>query len=145
LEKQNTTKSLSSRRREYVSGAADRTPAAQNITSLFLRPRTLSVDRYMMRPFALEIAAGDFPFAAGHRRIAISLLAGTLNSAAAFSMVVASSGCLELAEPDGFAGDLVDVPADRLRWFGLLCHVESIDHKVNTFNPAKGTLPGFVP
>jgi hypothetical protein len=31
LAKQNTTKSLSSRRREYVSGAADRTPAAQKI------------------------------------------------------------------------------------------------------------------
>jgi hypothetical protein len=28
LAKQNTTKSLSSRRREYVSGVADRTPAA---------------------------------------------------------------------------------------------------------------------
>jgi hypothetical protein len=42
LEKQNITNSLSSRRREYVNGVADRTPAAQNITSLFLRPRTLS-------------------------------------------------------------------------------------------------------
>jgi transglutaminase-like putative cysteine protease len=40
--KQNTTKALSSRRTEYVSGVADRTPAAQNITSLFLRPRTFS-------------------------------------------------------------------------------------------------------
>jgi hypothetical protein len=40
--KQNTTKSLSSRRREYVSGVADRTPAAQNITSLFLTPWTFS-------------------------------------------------------------------------------------------------------
>jgi hypothetical protein len=36
-----------------------------------------------MRPFPLEIAASDFAFAAGHRRTAISLLAGTLNSAAA--------------------------------------------------------------
>jgi hypothetical protein len=42
LAKQNITKSLSSRRKEYVSGTADRTPAAQNITSLFLRPRTFS-------------------------------------------------------------------------------------------------------
>jgi hypothetical protein len=40
--KQNTTKALSSRRTEYVSGVADRTPAAQIITSLFLRPRTFS-------------------------------------------------------------------------------------------------------
>jgi hypothetical protein len=45
-----------------------------------------------MRPFALEIAAGDFALAAGHRRIAISLVAGTLNSAAPFSMAVVSSG-----------------------------------------------------
>jgi hypothetical protein len=32
LAKQHTTKSLFSRRREYVSGVANRTPAAQNIT-----------------------------------------------------------------------------------------------------------------
>jgi hypothetical protein len=42
LEKQNTTKSLSSRRREYVGGVADRRPAAPNIASLFLRRRTFS-------------------------------------------------------------------------------------------------------
>jgi hypothetical protein len=40
LAKQNATKSLSSRRREYVSCAADKAAAAVNITSLFLRPRT---------------------------------------------------------------------------------------------------------
>jgi hypothetical protein len=33
-----------------------------------------------MRPFALEIAAGHFAFAADHRRIAISFVAGTLKS-----------------------------------------------------------------
>jgi hypothetical protein len=38
LAKQNTTKSLSSRRREYVSCAAGSSAAAVNITSLFLRP-----------------------------------------------------------------------------------------------------------
>jgi hypothetical protein len=48
--------------------------------------------RHVMRPFALEITAGNFAFAAGHRLTAISLLAGTLNSAAAFSTAVASSG-----------------------------------------------------
>jgi hypothetical protein len=37
LAKQNTTNSLSSQRRKYVSGVADRTPAAQNITSRFSR------------------------------------------------------------------------------------------------------------
>jgi hypothetical protein len=42
LGKQNTTKSLSSRRRAYVSCAADKAFAAVNITSLFLRPRALS-------------------------------------------------------------------------------------------------------
>jgi hypothetical protein len=33
----------------------------------------------MMRPFALEITAGDFAFAAGHRLTAISLVAGVWN------------------------------------------------------------------
>jgi hypothetical protein len=43
------------------------------------------------RPIALEIIAGDFAFADGHRRIAINLVA-TLNSAAAFSIAAAASG-----------------------------------------------------
>jgi hypothetical protein len=34
------------------------------------------------------IVARDFALVAGHRRIAIGLLAGTLNSAAAFSIAV---------------------------------------------------------
>jgi hypothetical protein len=40
--KQNTTNSVSSRRMEYLSRAADRAAAALNITSLFMRPRTFS-------------------------------------------------------------------------------------------------------
>jgi hypothetical protein len=40
----------------------------------------------------IEITVGDFSFAAAHRRIAISPLAGTLSSAAAFSIAVASLG-----------------------------------------------------
>jgi hypothetical protein len=43
------------------------------------------------QPFPLEIVAGDFAFAAGHRPIAIGLVAGTSNSAAAFSIAVPSS------------------------------------------------------
>jgi hypothetical protein len=38
-----------------------------------------------MRPSALEIVAGDFALAGGHGRIAVSLVAGTLYAAAAFS------------------------------------------------------------
>jgi hypothetical protein len=38
----------------------------------------------MMRPFVLEITAGDFALAAGHRLTAISFVAGRLNSAAVF-------------------------------------------------------------
>jgi hypothetical protein len=76
-----------------VSGDADRAPAALKATSLFLRPpHLLGRERHVMRPFALKVSAGDFALAAGHRRIAISLLAGTLNSAAAFSIAVVSSG-----------------------------------------------------
>jgi hypothetical protein len=55
-----------------------------------------------MRPFPLEMAAGDFAFASGHR--AISFLAGILNSAAVFS--TASSGAFETRPADGFGGDL---------------------------------------
>jgi hypothetical protein len=36
--------------------------------------------RHAMRPFALEIVARDFAFAAGHRRVAISRLVSTLRS-----------------------------------------------------------------
>jgi hypothetical protein len=63
LAKQNTTKSLSSWRNEYLSGVADRTPAAQNIPSLFTGSCTLS-KRHVMRPFADR---------------AVSFVAGTLN------------------------------------------------------------------
>jgi hypothetical protein len=45
-----------------------------------------------MRPFAVEITAGDFVFEVSHRRNVISFVAGTLNFAAAFSTAVASSG-----------------------------------------------------
>jgi hypothetical protein len=55
-----------------VSGVADRTPAAQNITSLFTVPHISGRKRDMMRPVALEITAGDFTFPAGHRRCALS-------------------------------------------------------------------------
>jgi hypothetical protein len=75
IAKQNATKSMSSRRREYVSVVADSTPAAQNITSPLLRPRTFSPrERHVMRPSALEIVAGDCTFVVGHHRIDIGLV-----------------------------------------------------------------------
>jgi hypothetical protein len=68
LEKQNTTKSPRSRSTRGPGGhrAAENMSAAPPI-----RP-----------PVALEIAAGDFALAVSQRRIAISLLAGTLNTRA---------------------------------------------------------------
>jgi hypothetical protein len=78
LAKQNTAKSLSSRRREYVCGVADRRPVAQNITSRFLRPRTFSAG--VMRPVSLKVGTGDFAFSTDHRRIAIGFVVGTLRS-----------------------------------------------------------------
>jgi hypothetical protein len=45
-----------------------------------------------MRPVSLKVGTGDFAFAAGHRRIAISLVADTLNSAAPFSIAASASG-----------------------------------------------------
>jgi hypothetical protein len=70
----------------YDTGSAKYDFTVHAVQHLFGR------ERHVMLPFALEISAGDFAFAADHRRIAISLLAGTLNSAAPFSMAAASSG-----------------------------------------------------
>jgi hypothetical protein len=53
-------------------------------------PHLFGWKRNVVPPFALEITAGDFAFAAGHRRIAINLLVGTLNSGAAVSIAAAS-------------------------------------------------------
>jgi hypothetical protein len=78
LAKQNTTNSLSSLRREYVSGAADRTPAAQNAISRFTVLHLFGREHRVVRPFTIEVTDGDFTFAAGHRRIAISLVASTM-------------------------------------------------------------------
>jgi hypothetical protein len=52
----------------------------------------------LVRPFPLGIAAGDFTFAAGHLRNAISFVAGTLNSAAAFS-IAGFQICFGLCDP----------------------------------------------
>jgi hypothetical protein len=57
----------------------------------------------MMRPFALEITARDFAFAAGHRLTAISLLAGTLNSRGLLHHSGLVKG-LYRAKSDGFVG-----------------------------------------
>jgi hypothetical protein len=46
----------------------------------------------MVRPPTLKIGPGSFALAASRRRIAISFVAGTLDSAAAFSIAVASPG-----------------------------------------------------
>jgi hypothetical protein len=48
---------------------------------------------------ALEITELDFAFPAGHRLIAISFVAGTLNSAAAFSIAAAARRCRSHAPP----------------------------------------------
>ena len=44
----------------------------------------------MVWPVTLRVGPGDFAFPAGHRRIAINLLVGTLNSGAAVSIAAAS-------------------------------------------------------
>jgi hypothetical protein len=52
--------------RPYMSGIADRKSAAQNITSIHWVPHLFGRKRHMMRPFALEIAAGDFADRSSH-------------------------------------------------------------------------------
>jgi hypothetical protein len=61
--------------------------------------------------FRVEITAGDFAFAAAHRRVAISFVTGTLNSAASFSMALVQR--LDLAQPDGavFCCEMYAAPA----------------------------------
>ena len=39
-----------------------------------------------------------------------------------------------LTQPDGSAGDLVDAPPHRLRWFGFLDHAESVRRRLPAFN-----------
>jgi hypothetical protein len=65
------------------------------------------------RPVALEITGGDFAFAAGHRRIATSLVAGTLNSTAAFS-IVACSACCPSTSRRRVRASLIKLHADHL-------------------------------
>jgi hypothetical protein len=73
--------------------------------------------------FVVEITAGDFAFAAGHLRatayrapyLGFEFLSGLLDS----SLLV---WCFDDAEPYGLLGDLVNVPARRLRWFRSLGH-----------------------
>jgi hypothetical protein len=84
--------------------------------------------RHVMRPVAHEIDASDFAFAAGHRRTAMSLLAGTLKAATPFSMAGLVGG-LYGTKPNGFGGNLVDGPGRRLRRVGLLRHGGSIGRK----------------
>jgi hypothetical protein len=44
--------------------------SAEYYVTVFETPHLFGRKRHMMRPIALEIAAGDFALAAGHRRIA---------------------------------------------------------------------------
>jgi hypothetical protein len=67
------------------------------------------------------------------------LVGGTLNSAAPFSIAVASVGGLHDAKPFGFGGDLVHVPHDGLRRLGLLGHAHSI--KVGSMYLQSGRWP----
>jgi hypothetical protein len=69
-----------------------RPPPYKHYLAVHEAPHLFGRKRDVMRPFALEIVAGNFALSAGHRRIAISLVAGTLNSAAPLSIAVASSG-----------------------------------------------------
>jgi hypothetical protein len=94
-----------------------------------------------MRPSALEITGGDFAFAAGHLRVAISLVAGTL-----FRRGILHRGGLirphNLAQPNGFAGDLVDVPDDQLRRSGFLAMRQvSTARQIPSIGPMRSPPP----
>jgi hypothetical protein len=74
-----------------------------------------------MRPFAIETVAFDFVLAAGHRRIAIKFGRRLEFHLGLFDRIGLVRGVYR-DKPDGFVDDLVDVPANRLGWFGFLCH-----------------------
>jgi hypothetical protein len=78
--------------------------------------------------------------AAGHRRIAISLVTGTLNSIFLHRGLLGRR--LGFAQPDDFAGDLVDVPPERLGRFWFLGHARSINRELGTFNRSAELAPG---
>jgi hypothetical protein len=44
----------------------------------------------VVRPVSLKVGTGDFAFATGHRRIAISFVAGTMVPARSFSIAAAA-------------------------------------------------------
>lgn len=53
---------------------------------------------------------------------------------------------LDLARPDGFAGDFVDVPGYRLWWFRFLGHAASIDRKIRRYvRSSSPPLPAGAP
>jgi hypothetical protein len=75
-----------------VSAVPDRTPAAAKYHLTVLEAAHLfRPGAPRVRPVLLKVGTGDFALTAAHRLTAISLVAGTLNSAAAFSIAVASS------------------------------------------------------
>jgi hypothetical protein len=77
----------------------------------------------------LEIAAGDFAFAGDRRRIAVSLLAGTLNSAATISMAVAPSGASTSPSQTALLAILSTLHLIGFGGSGLLGHTGSIDRR----------------
>ncbi len=87
-----------------------------------------------MRPFALEIAAGDFALAA---RSSLPYRPLPASRHPEFRHGLLDRGGLDGAKPDGLAGDLVDVPGRRLRRFRFFGHAASIDRELCTFNPAE--------
>src|SRR5262249_22042875 len=89
----NTTRSPSSRRRKYVSCAADKGGReAVDSFAVLETAHLLGRQRDMMRPVSMQVGAGDFALAPRHRRLAYRRRTSILNSSAAFTIAVASSG-----------------------------------------------------
>jgi hypothetical protein len=158
LEKQNTTKSLSSRRREFASGVADRIPAAQNITSRLTRPYTFSARSAtrcghvrLRSPRVTCLYGGSSPRHRHQLRCWLVELFRPLRDGLA--LVGGLHGAQLQAHKSRFSNSngKVDVPEGRLRWFGFTCHADRITVRtraIRTLGPKvlrSALAPGIVP
>jgi hypothetical protein len=137
MEKQNITESLSSRRSEYVSGAADRVAAARAKDHLAVleAPHLFGRKRHVVRPSALKVRLGDFRLCGGSSPYRHQPLGGDLELGGDNLHRGRFVRRLNGAEPTGSTRHLIDVSADRLRRIGLLGHGRSIGRELYRFNP----------
>jgi hypothetical protein len=102
----------------------------------FEAPHLFRRKRYVVWSVSLKVGTGDLAFAAGHRRMAISLVAGTLNLVAAFSIAMASSAASTVPCRTALAAILQMAQVVGLGGSGFFAMPASIKRELLSFNPA---------